>query len=194
MISHVTNGTFKREDGSEFNERTPSIPGSKLRAVAENLADIYAFAHMVANEDGEGYHRVLSLRATDPSTPVGSHFPYLPDEIPMSYKALESALKEAIQKEEESLGSEYFQEEQKEMAKTPDYDFDALMAEFKDIVVKVQKAVGKESFREDWAPKITAITEKYLGKGRKVNDCTADQAEHVFLIVEDLKEEIGNGL
>ena len=194
MISHVTNGTFKREDGTEFNERTPSIPGSKLKAVAENLADIYAFAHMVADEDGEGYHRVLSLRASDPSTPIGSHFPYLPDEIPLSYSALESALEEAIQKEEEELGKEFFQEERKEAVKAPEYDFEELMSEFKNMVVKVQKAVGKEAFREDWAPKVTAITEKYLGKGRKVNDCTADQVEQVFLIVEDLKEEIGNGL
>lgn len=194
MISHVTNGTFKREDGTEFNERTPSIPGSKLKAVAENLANIYAFAHMVADEDGEGYHRVLSLRASDPSTPIGSHFPYLPDEIPLSYSALESALEEAIQKEEKELGTQYFQEERKEAVKSPEYNFNELVEEFKTLAAKIQKAVGKDEFRATWTPKIVSITEKYLGKGRKVNECTEDQVEQVFLIVEDLKEAVGNGL
>lgn len=193
MVSHVSNGTFKREDGSEFNERVPSIPGSKLKAVAENLADIYAFAHMVSDENG-GYKRVLSLRAVDPSTPIGSHFPYLPDEIPLSYSALNSALEKAIEKEEQEKGKEFFQEEKKQIATEPEYDFEALMKEFKKIVGQIQKAVGKDEFRDTWAKKITGITDKYLGVGKKVNDCTEVQVEQVFLIVEDLKEIVANGL
>ena len=193
MVSHVSNGTFKREDGSEFNERVPSIPGSKLKAVAENLADIYAFAHMVSDENG-GYKRVLSLRAVDPSTPIGSHFPYLPDEVPLNYSALNAALKKAIEEEEQEKGEEFFQEEKKQIATEPEYDFEALVKEFKNLTLKIQKSVSKEDFKSQWAPKITTLTDKYLGVGKKVNDCTDKQAEQVFLIVEDLKELVGEGL
>lgn len=193
MISHVSNGTFKREDNTEYNERVPSIPGSKLKAVAENLADIYAFAHMVADEEG-GYKRVLSLRAVDPSTPIGSHFPYLPDNVDLSYKALSEALEKAIEQEENEKGSEFFQTEQKEIAQEPEYNFDELMTEFKSIVGQIQKNVSKEEFKNEWAFKITEITDKYLGVGKKVNDCTAQQSEQLVLIVEELTELVGQGI
>lgn len=193
MVSHVSNDTFKREDGSEFNERVPSIPGRKLKAVAENLADIYAFAHMVSDENG-GYKRVLSLRAVDPSTPVGNHFPYLPEEIPLSYSALSSALEEAIEKEEQEKGKEFFQEEKKQIATEPEYDFEALVKEFKNLTLKIQKNTTKDEFKSKWVPKITEITDKYLGTGKKVNDCTPKQTEQLILIVDDLKSELENGL
>lgn len=194
MISHVSNGTFKREDNTEYNERVPSIPGSKLKAVAENLADIYAFAHMVSDDDNGGYKRVLSLRAVDPSTPIGSHFPYLPDNVDLSYKALSEALENAIEQEEKEKGSEFFQNEQKEIAQEPEYNFDELMTEFKTLVGQIQKNVTKDEFKNKWAPKITEVTEKYLGVGKKVNDCTAMQSEQIVLIVDDLKALVGEGL
>lgn len=194
LISHVTNSTFKREDNTEYNERVPSIPGSKLKAIAENLADIYAFAHMVSDGNG-GYKRVLSLRAVDPSTPIGSHFPYLPDNVDLSYKALSEALQKAIEQEEREKGSEFFQDEKKEVNfEPPAYDFPAMMKEFKSLTGKVMKSVPKEEFKSVWAPKITSITEKYLGVGKKVNDCTEQQAEQLDLILIDLKELLANGI
>ena len=39
-------------------------------------------------------------------------------------------------------------------------------------------------------PKITAIVEKYLGKGKKVSDTTPEQAEFVSLIVSDIKADL----
>ena len=38
--------------------------------------------------------------------------------------------------------------------------------------------------------KITAIVEKYLGKGKKVSDSTPDQAEFIHLIVSDIKADL----
>ena len=46
---------------------------------------------------------------------------------------------------------------------------------------------------EYYAPRITEITDKYLGKGKKVTNATRDQAEQIFLIVEDLKELLKEG-
>ena len=36
--------------------------------------------------------------------------------------------------------------------------------------------------------RITEITDKYLGKGKKVSNATRDQAEQISLIVFDLEE------
>ena len=38
------------------------------------------------------------------------------------------------------------------------------------------------------APKITAVVDKYLGKGKKVGDCTEAQASQIDLIVFELKK------
>ena len=40
------------------------------------------------------------------------------------------------------------------------------------------------------ASKITAIVEKYLGKGKKVTEATPDQAGFIYLILEEIKSEL----
>ena len=192
MLSHVSNGVFTREDGSEYNEKSPTIPGKRLKAVAENLADIYGYIHMTKQEDGS-YERVISLRASDPSTPNGNHFKYMPAEIPLSYTALSNALKEAIDREEQELGSQFFVDKKNEEIEE-ELDFDALLNEFNDMTKAVQKNVSKEDFKNLWAPKIVEITSKYLGKGKKVADITPSQVEQLALIVDDLRTEIENGI
>jgi hypothetical protein len=39
-------------------------------------------------------------------------------------------------------------------------------------------------------PKITQIIDKYLGKGKKISEATRDQAELVYLIVNEIKEDL----
>jgi hypothetical protein len=51
---------------------------------------------------------------------------------------------------------------------------------------------SEEDFVNIWQPRIIEITEKYLGKGKKVNQCTRDQVEMLSLIVFDLKDLIEN--
>ena len=40
------------------------------------------------------------------------------------------------------------------------------------------------------AVKITAIVDKFLGKGKKVGDCTPEQSEQLDLIVHELEDLI----
>lgn len=193
MLSHVSTGTFTREDGSEYNEKTPSIPGKRQKEIAENLADIYGYIHMTKQDDGS-YQRVISLRATDPSTPNGNHFKYMPSEIPLSYQALINALAEAIEKEEAEVGSEYFTDEQRVDISTDSYDYDALMEEFGTMVSKLQDVTGG-SFGTRWAPRIKEITAKYLGRNKTVSeDCGPDQVEQLALIVDELRSQIELGV
>ncbi len=39
-------------------------------------------------------------------------------------------------------------------------------------------------------PKITQIIDKYLGKGKKVTEATRDQAELIYLINTEIKEDL----
>jgi hypothetical protein len=67
------------------------------------------------------------------------------------------------------------------------------MNDIKSLVKKIQTNTGAE-FKTKWQPKITAITEKYLGVGKKVNDCTPMQTEQLELIYDDIAAEVANGL
>ena len=65
------------------------------------------------------------------------------------------------------------------------YDYDALIEEFNNFV-----APFMQKNPQYYAPRIVSIVEKYLGKGKKVSDTTIDQAEFIYLILGELKEEI----
>lgn len=193
LISHSQDKTFKNEQtGEEYSKIVPTL-GNKPRLIVDRMSDIIGYACPVEDEDGST-HTELYMRGT-PRFVAGSRFKYTPDKIRFSYDNLVKAIGDAIDKEAEETNNEFVTDAKTtEHEATPDYNYDELMAEFKKMVGQIQKAVGKEDFREVWAGKITAITDKYLGKGRKVNDATPDQVEQIFLIVEDLKEVVGNGL
>lgn len=67
------------------------------------------------------------------------------------------------------------------------------MKDFRTLVSKIREASGDE-FGTKWAPKITEITNRYLGVGKKVSDCTPEQVEQLDLICKDIVEAIGEGI
>ena len=71
---------------------------------------------------------------------------------------------------------------------TQELDFDELVATFNNIVNSIIENNDEEKFQNYWQPRIIQITEKFLGKGQKVNKSTRDQTEEIDLIVTDLKE------
>lgn len=189
FISHAQDKVFKRSDGTEYNKIVPSLSPDKVNAIIENMADIYGYAHLVKGEDGVP-HRVLTLRAPDDSIACGCRFANIESEIPLGYQSLVDALNRAIDAEgEENTTTESLAP----LSTVEDLDFDALMSQFNEMVSKLQKAVGAD-FGPKWAPIITEIVNKYLGKGKKVSDCSREQVEQLSLIVSDLEERIGNGI
>jgi hypothetical protein len=62
------------------------------------------------------------------------------------------------------------------------FDYDALMAEFGDIVGDL---MNKDP--QYFGPRITQIVDSILGKGKKVSDATIDQAELISLIIDEIK-------
>lgn len=184
FISHAKDKVFKREDGTEYNQIVPTLSNS-YNEIIKDMADIYSYAHQVRNENGEVSVK-LTLRSMDGSADTGCRFKYITPEIDFTYQALVNALNEAIDKEAKITNNQFVTDTKNQNSdEFTEYDFDALMADFTALIQMIPSAK-----MEYYAPRITEITDKYLGKGKKVTNATRDQAEQIFLIVEDLKEMI----
>ena len=105
-----------------------------------------------------------------------------PSEIPFSYQSLVDALYEAIEKEAKITNGAYVTEEREKIVDAPTYDYDSLMSEFETLISSLMS-----ENQMYYTPRITEIIDKYLGKGKKVSDATRDQAELIYLIVDEIK-------
>ena len=191
MISHAQDKTFKDEEGNEYQQIVPTL-ANQPRLVVDRMSDIILYAHPTENEDGTtttiGY-----MRGT-PRFVAGSRFKYTPDYIVFSYENLVNAIGDAIDKQAAEFGGKYVTDAPTTAHVVQDTpSFDELMNQFNTLVRKIQEATGS-TFGTTWAPRIIEITERHLGKGKKVADMSRDQIEQLILIVDDLIEAVGNGL
>lgn len=177
-ISHDQDKTFKRKDGTEYNQVVPTAQKS-LNNIIKDMADLYLYA---AIDEGTK-QRKLIIRSLDGTVDCGSRFKYMANEVPLDYDKLIDALNDAIDKEAEEHDGKFVTDERiKPIAADKVYDFDGMMQEFTDIVGELMQANQSNSM------KITTIVDKYLGKGKKVGDCTPAQSEQLELIIGELKE------
>ena len=184
FISHSKTGNDKDQTGKEFGYTKPTTQSSALQII-ENMADLYCYARMYLGADGEE-KRVLTLRSPAGSgIACGSRFKYIAPEIPLSYDALTKALSDAIDTEAKEHGNKYVTDERDVGPIVKDYDFDALMSQFEQMVGDL---MNKD--QPYYTPRITQIIEKYLGKGKKMSGVTRDQAELVYLIVNEIKDDL----
>lgn len=181
FISHDKEKTIKPQNGSEYQQIGSSMQSSAL-SIIENMADIIGYAHPKVNPDGTT-ERVLTLRSLDNSIRCGCRFRYIEPEIPFSYEALTKALQEAINKEALENNGQYVTNERQTVSIAKEYDFDALMKEFSEIAGKLMETASAVN-----GPKITEIISKYLGKGKKISEATREQAELVYLIIQEIKD------
>ena len=182
FISHDKEKTIAPQNSKEYQQIGSSMQSSAL-AIVENMSDIIGYAHPKVSENGS--QMVLTLRSSDNSVRCGCRFKHIKPEIPFTYEALTEALNEAIDKEAQETNHEYVTDERVESTIIKEYDYDALMKEFGDITgdLMTKNALA-------YGPKITQIIERYLGKGRRVNETTPDQAEFIHLIVSEIKEDL----
>ncbi len=181
FIGHHKEVTVTDPDGTERIVIRPSLSNS-TRTVVEGMADIYGYAHQSRASEMS----VLTLRSPDDSISCGGRFKYLPNEIPLSYSNLVSALSEAIEKEAAENGGQFVTNEKlKVTILEKEYNYDEMMGQVNDLISKLM------TLNQSNAVKITSIIEKYLGKGRKVADCTPTQCEQLELIILDLNDLLG---
>lgn len=179
LISHSQDKTFKDEKGEEYNQIVPTLD-NRARLVCERTCDIIGFSRAIDTE--AGVQTKLFLRGT-PRYVAGSRFRYTPDVIDFTYDNLVNAIADAIDKEAQVRGAGAVTNDVSQMhVEEPTYDFEALMKEFQAIVGRLMEKGSPTN-----ATKITQIVETHLGKGKKVGDCTPDQAPQLDMIVFDLK-------
>lgn len=192
MISHSQDKTFKDENGEEYNQIVPTL-ANRPRLIVDRMSDIIGYAHPVQEEDGST-HTVLYMRGT-PRFIAGSRFKYTPNKIEFTYDNLVNAISDAIDKQAAEDDGKFITDKRTDAYNVePERDFASMMEEFKDLTHQIQHNVEPDEFKSKWAPKIISITDKYLGKGKKVADCTEAQVEQLELILIDLKEEVAKGL
>ena len=182
FISHDKEKTITPQNAKEYQQIGSSMQSSAL-AIIENMCDIIGYAHPKVTESGA--RMVLTLRSPDNSVRCGCRFKYIEPEIDFTYEALTKALNEAIDKEANETNNQYVTTERQSAPILKEYDFDALMNEFKEIVGGLMERDSATNM-----PKITQIIDKYLGKGKKISEATRDQAELVYLIVTEIKEDL----
>lgn len=147
--------------------------------------DIYAFAEKYVDENGANKVK-LNLRSPDNSSDTGCRFKYIVPTIDFSYEELEKALNDAIEKEAQATNNaSLFTDEKIKAAQAVVYDYDALIAEFNEII-----GILMQKDNNYYAPRITQIVDKYLGKGRKVSETNRDQGEFISLIITEIKDEL----
>lgn len=185
FISHDKDKEFTRQDGTKYNKVIPTV-SSSANEIVKAMADIYTYATI----DNTTKDRKLIFRSLDDTIDCGCRFKYMPTETELSYKALINALNEAIDKEAAEHDNKFVTDEREAAPATAiEYDYDALMNEFNSIAGKL---MGKDG--SYYGPRITQIVSKILGKGKKVSDTTREQAEFIYLIVGELKDEFASDL
>lgn len=178
IISHDQDKTMKNENGEEYNQIIPTLD-KRARLVCERTCDIIGYCREV--EDQEGHKTVRMFMRETSRYVAGSRFKYTPDSIELSYDNLVKAIADAIDEQERVSKGSTTDTYSSLHTDDIEYDFPALMKE-------VQQTVGAlMSGHPEMEHKIVSIVDKHLGKGKKVSDCTPDQAALVDLILYDLK-------
>ncbi|MED1818966.1 ATP-binding protein [Bacillus subtilis] len=111
-----------------------------------------------------------------------SRFDYIDTYLPeFTAENLEKAIIEAIERQEQAEGIvAVTYEEQKQNNASEELDFNSLMDQIKEIGMKLNEEGRLEEVNE--------ITEKHLGKGVKVTECSRKQVDVMSVILDDLKD------
>ena len=185
LISHATDKVFKDESGTEYNKIVPTLD-KRANNVVARMADIIGYSRIVTDKDGNNITK-LFMRGT-PRYEAGSRFKYTPDYIDFSYNNLVSAISEAIDKQAEEDGSEYFTDKRVNLYEdtTKDLNFDELMSKSNALIQEMINSNPEEVFIKFYQPRIIQITDRYLGRGQKMSQCSREQVEALSLIYDDL--------
>ena len=169
-----------------------AIADSQLDAIAETCVDynINRKYHLI-KENCQGFTKTILKKIKlkpNKKGEVGKVLKKVEDKgdiIDFTYDALAKALTDAIDSEAKEHGNQFVTNEREVTNMVKEYDFDALMKQFEE---QVGALMGKD--QDYYAPRITQIVEKYLGKGKKISNVTRDQAGLVYLVVSEIDDEL----
>lgn len=187
IISHSTDKTFIDESGNQYNKIVPTLD-KRANNICARMCDIVGYSREVTSADGQ-LSTKLFMRGT-PRYEAGSRFKYTPDYINFTYKELVDAIGTAIDKQAEEDGEEFFTNEKSNLYTdtVSNLDFDELSDGCAAIInMLIEKYNKDDVFVNFYKPRIEQITDKYLGRGQKLSQCSREQVEALSLILDDLK-------
>lgn len=185
FISHATRTATKDGVGKEAGEEIkPSIQSSALKII-ENMADIYGYAFASTDADGNTVMKLMLRSPANSGISCGSRFKNMAPVIDFTYDALAQALTDAIDSEAKEHGNKFVTNDRESANIIKEYDYDE---QFKKFTELTEVLMNKDA--ETYAPRITQIVEKYFGKGKKISAATRDQAELIYLVVNDIEEDL----
>lgn len=176
FISHSKEKTFKPKSGNEYTQIVPSC-STAYNEIIKNMSDIVGYIDVNGNE------RKLVLRSPDGSIECKCRFKHISPVIDFSYQSLVNALNDAIDKEATETGNKFVTNERAAVATVVEYDYEALMTEFSTVAGDLMNRNQTK-----YGPLITQVIDRILGRGKKISDTTPDQAEFVYLILQEVKE------
>ena len=187
IISHATDKTFTDEQGHDYNQIVPTLD-RRARNIVSRMCDLIGYSRIITDNEGNSSPK-LFIRGTQRYV-AGSRFKYTPDFIDFNYQALVNAIGEAIDKQMAEDGEEYFTDTRQNVYidTSEELNFDSLMEEFNTIIKNIVDSATEDEMNTYWMPRITEITDKYLGRGNKVGNCSREQVEALSLIIDDIKE------
>lgn len=185
IISHETDKTFTDEAGNQYNKIVPTLD-KRANNICARMCDIVGYSRAVTDKDGN-LSTKLFMRGT-PRYEAGSRFKYTPDFIDFSYENLVNAIATAIDKQTKEDGAQYFTDTRKNAYEdtTKDLNFDELIKGCNDLIKAMIDNNSDEVFKEFYQPRIVQITDRYLGRGQKMSQCSREQVEALSLIYDDL--------
>ena len=173
------------EDKTDFATQRSYIGTSlsnSLYGVAEKFVDQIIYLRKDENAKGEIEHRIW-FNSKGGFTGAGGRFTPDVDSVPCSFKNLEKALLGAIETIGTQDGVKLIESNKPSVTiDEPIYDFNAMRDEFSELVGKIMQANPANGAL------ITGIVDKYLGKGKKVGDCTPSQCEQLDLILVEMRD------
>ena len=130
----------------------------------------FSYAHLT---------EAVSVNGGDPRYSASIIFPKSDTE---TYEVMQKAIENAVDQEAAETNNQFITEDTVNLhSEDIAYDFEAMMKEFSEVVSKL---MAKD---QGMSAKITTIVDNHLGKGKKVGDCTEEQAPQIDLILFDLK-------
>ena len=182
FISHDKTKEITRPNGTTYTKIVPTV-GDSINNIVMNMSDMIGYAY----QDFETDKRYLVLRGGNDIT-SGSRFEFMEPKIEFGYKPLVDALNRAIDEEEKHNGAGSVSTEKATYVPETEYNYEELMEEFQNIVGTL---MAKD--QAYYAPRITQVVERYLGRGKRVSEATLDQAELIFYINKEIKETLVSG-
>lgn len=179
--AEIINGkeVLNKKDGQNYIEFTKYVPDLKDKVMApiNKMVDNILFLSQTVDETGQE-QRVIHLRESMQWL-AGSTFKNIKSPIPLSAKAYQKAVEDAINAvPAESRKEEQFSDKDIVNEKP---DFDDLMSEAKSIALAMNKS-GKMD-------RVTAVVEKVFGINAKLTEATPEQLEQLFEAVQLMEEE-----